>query len=276
MIKKVANFIEIDNSFVKVKNYKKKLITNFFPNREKIEIWISKNEFHKIEIGEVIYFLRSNTDFYNLFFIASSNEELDKSLSQLLISFSDEIFILDIVQRVEFSDVLNIFCNKSFNLYTTLVRMNRLNHQADLLYISTDGIKEASRHHLTTLNKMFHSFFDKKAEQLPDEKELVNWIENKNVLIYEEENQIGGFLVYEITGNTLYLRYWFVHPDFRDKRIGSKLFNEFEIKGKDTNRHLFWVIRSNENAIKRYKHYGFVEEKMYNFVLTNKNIKYED
>lgn len=276
MIKKVANFIEIDNSFVKVKNYKKKLITNFFPNREKIEIWISKNEFYKIEIGEVIYFLRSNTDFYILFFIASSNEELDKSLSQLLISFSDEIFILDIVQRVEFSDVLNIFYNKSFNLYTSLVRMNRLNHKSDLLYISTDGIKEASKHHLTILNKLFHSFFDKKAEQLPDEKELLNWIENKNVLIYEEDNQIGGFLVYEIIGNTLYLRYWFVHPDFRDKRIGSKLFNEFEIKGKDTNRHLFWVIRSNENAIKRYRHYGFVEEKMYNFVLTNKNIKYED
>ena len=166
--------------------------------------------------------------------------------------------------------------NNSFNIYTSLVRMNRLNHQADLLYISTDGIKEASRHDITILNKMFHSFFDKKAEQLPDEKELLNWIENKNVLIYEEDNQIGGFLVYEITGNTLYLRYWFVHPDFRDKRIGSKLFNEFEIKGKDTNRHLFWVIRSNENAIKRYKHYGFVEEKMYNFVLTNKNIKYED
>jgi GNAT superfamily N-acetyltransferase len=276
MIKKVADFIEIDNSFVKIKNYKKKLITNFFPNREKIEIWISKNEFYKIEIGEVIYFLRSNLDFYTLFFIASSNEELDKSLSQLLIGFSDEIFILDIVQREEFSDVLNIFYDKSFNLYTSLVRMNRLNHRADLLYISTDVIKEASRHHLISLNNMLHSFFDEKAEQLPDEMELENWIENKNILIYEEDNQIGGFLIYEIIGNTLYLRYWFVHPDFREKRVGSKLFNEFEIRGKETNRHLFWVIRSNENAIKRYKHYGFVEEKMYNFVLTNKNIKYEE
>lgn len=276
MIKKVTDFIEIDNSFVKIKNYKKKLITNFFPNREKIEIWISKNEFYKIEIGEVICFLRSNPDFYTLFFIASSNEELDKSLSQLLIGFSDEIFILDIVQREEFSDVLNIFYDKSFNLYTSLVRMNRLNHRADLLYISTDVIKEASRHHLISLNNMLHSFFDEKAEQLPDEMELENWIENKNILIYEEDNQIGGFLIYEIIGNTLYLRYWFVHPDFREKRVGSKLFNEFEIRGKETNRHLFWVIRSNENAIKRYKHYGFVEEKMYNFVLTNKNIKYEE
>jgi len=275
-MKKVTDFIEINQAVVRIKNYKKKLVTNFFPNREKVEIWISKNQFYTIEIGEVIYFLKKNENFYALFFIASSNEELDKSLLELLVDFSEEILMLDIVQREETSDLLNVFYSKSFNLYTSLVRMNRLNHQVDLLSISTDGVKEASGHHLISLTNILYSFFDEKAEQLPDEKELGNWIENKNVLIYEEDNQIGGFLVYEIIGNTLYLRYWFVHPNFRDKRVGSKLFYEFENKGKDANRHLFWVIRSHENAIKRYKHYGFVEEKMYNFVLTNKNIRYEE
>lgn len=275
-MKKVTDFIEINHAVVKIKNYKKKLVTNFFPNLEKVEIWISKDQFYTIEIGEVIYFIKKNANFYALFFIGSSNEELDKSLTELLLNLRDEVLLIDIVQRGEISSVLNVFYSKSFNLYTSLVRMNRLNHRADLLSISADEIKEASRNHLMSLKNMFHSFFDEKAEQLPDEKELLNWIENKNVLIFEEDNQIGGFLIYEITGNTLYLRYWFVRPDFREKRVGSKLFNEFETKGKDTNRHLFWVIRSNENAIKRYKHYGFVEEKMYNFVLTNKNIKYEE
>jgi GNAT superfamily N-acetyltransferase len=274
-MKKVTDFIEINKAVVRIKNYNKKLVTNFFPNREKIEIWISKNQFYMIEMGEVIYFIKKNANFYTLFYTASSNEELDKSLTVLLVDFSNEVLMLDIVQREENSDLLNVFYNKSFSVYTALVRMNRLNHEENLLYIPTDGIKEASSHHLLPLNNMLHSFFDEKAEQIPDEKELLNWIENKNVLIHEEDNKIGGFLIYEIIGKTLYLRYWFVHPDFREKRIGSKLFNEFETKGKDTNRHLFWVIRSNENAIKRYKHYGFVEEKMYNFVLTNKNIKYE-
>jgi GNAT superfamily N-acetyltransferase len=275
-MRKVIDFIEINQAFVSIKNYKKKLVTNFYSSSEKVEIWISKGQFYTIEIREVVYFLKKDSDFYTLFFIASSNDELDISLAELLVDFAGEVLILDIVQRDESSEVLNIFYSKSFNIYTSLVRMNRLNHKLDLQSISSDGIKEASIQHLPSLNNMFYSFFDKKVEQLPDEKELVNWIENKNVLIYEEDNQIGGFLIYEITGNTLYLRYWFVNPHFREKKIGSKLFKEFEIKGKDTNRHLFWVIRSNENAIKRYKHYGFVEEKMYNFVLTNKNLKYEE
>lgn len=275
-MRKVIDFIEINQAFVSIKNYKKKLVTNFYSSSEKVEIWISKGQFYTIEIREVVYFLKKDSDFYTLFFIASSNDELDISLAELLVDFAGEVLILDIVQRDESSEVLNIFYSKSFNIYTSLVRMNRLNHKLDLQSISSDGIKEASIQHLLSLNNMFYSFFDKKVEQLPDEKKLVNWIENKNVLIYEEDNQIGGFLIYEITGNTLYLRYWFVNPHFREKKIGSKLFKEFEIKGKDTNRHLFWVIRSNENAIKRYKHYGFVEEKMYNFVLTNKNLKYEE
>ncbi|KIA99833.1 GNAT family N-acetyltransferase [Flavobacterium sp. KMS] len=274
-MRKVSDFSEINQAVVRIKNFKKKIITNFYPNREKNEVWISEGNFYIIEFAEVTYFLNKKSDFYVLFFIASSNEELVNSLSKLMKDFEDEKLILDIVQREETSELLDIFYSQSFNYYTSLVRMNRLNVKKDFSSVAIEGIKDASIKDLNSLYNLFQTFFDEKAEQLPEEKELERWIKNKNVLIFEDENEIGGFLIYEIIGSTLYLRYWFVHPDFREKKIGSKLFNVFENRGKDTNRHLFWVIKSNENAIKRYKHYGFVEEKMYNFVLTNKMIKYE-
>jgi hypothetical protein len=53
---KVTDFNEITKALVKVKNYKKKLITNFFSSNEKVEIWISKDQFFTIEIGEVVFF----------------------------------------------------------------------------------------------------------------------------------------------------------------------------------------------------------------------------
>jgi GNAT superfamily N-acetyltransferase len=275
MLDYITDFVEINNSFVRIKNYKKKMITNFFPDREKIEFWIVDKELYKIEIGEVIYFVRSNKDFYTLYFIATNNEALDKSITELLANFPDETFVLDIVQREENSTVLNVFYNKSFGLYTSLVRMNRTIHQYGLYTDCSAEIKLATLPHLISLNNMLRAFFDEKAEQLPSQNELKNLINNKNVLIYQVNNQIGGFLIYQVKGSTLFLRYWFVHPDFREKKIGSKLFSEFEKQGKDITRQIFWVIRSNENALKRYRHYGFAEEKMYNFVLTNKKIKYE-
>lgn len=274
-MRKVSDFNEINQAVVRIKNYKKKLITNFYPNAEKNKIWIADGQFYIIELGEVTYFLKKKNSFYTLFFIASSNEELEKSLPKLMKDFEQENLILDIVQKEDTSELLDIFYNQSFNYYTSLVRMYRLNSEKDFSSLTIEGIHDASSNHIGSINSLFQTFFDEMAEQLPEEKELRSWIENKNVLVYEEGNEIGGFLIYEIIGSTLYLRYWFVHPDFREKKIGSKLFNVFENRGRDTNRHLFWVIKSNENAIKRYKHYGFVEEKMYNFVLTNKMIKYE-
>ena len=87
--------------------------------------------------------------------------------------------------------------------------------------------------------------------------------------------KIVGFIIYDLYSTTLYLRYWFVDPLHRNLKIGSKLFREFRNRGKNTSRQLFWVIRSNQNAIKRYLHYGFKEENMYNYVLINNNENYE-
>ena len=136
-------------------------------------------------------------------------------------------------------------------------------------------LKEATQNHIDELIVLFEKHFDPIAEQLPVKSDLLNWIETGSLLIYEINNKIGGFIIYDLNGLTLYLRYWFVHPDFRDQKIGSLLFNYFLYKGRNTKRQIFWVIQSNDNAIKRYKHYGFVEEKMYNFVMINKNKRYE-
>ena len=96
-------------------------------------------------------------------------------------------------------------------------------------------------------------------------------MENSSVLVHvlvcEEEGKMAGFLIYELNATTLYLRYWFTHPDFRDKKVGSRLLRRFFEEGKGTKRQLFWVIRTNENAIKRYRHYGFAEENMFDFVM---------
>ena len=70
-----------------------------------------------------------------------------------------------------------------------------------------------------------------------------------------------------MNNTTNYLRYWFTHPNYRDKKIGSKLLRHFFKIGEDTKRQIFWVIQSNENAIKRYRHYGFKEENMFDYVL---------
>jgi ribosomal protein S18 acetylase RimI-like enzyme len=57
--------------------------------------------------------------------------------------------------------------------------------------------------------------------------------------------------------------------------MGSLLLRSWLHKSSYSARQIFWVIQSNQNAIDKYKHYGFTEEDMIDIVLINKNLQYE-
>jgi ribosomal protein S18 acetylase RimI-like enzyme len=187
----------------------------------------------------------------------------------------DETMVVNLVAKNEFCKELSIFKEHHFNVYSSLIRMNCVGKRSHTVPAESDKVRNAETDDLFAVNQLLTTYFDPFAEQLPDTSDLIGWIKNNSIIVYKERDKVVGFIIYDLTESTLYLRYWFVHPDFRDKKIGSQLFKEFLARGKNTQRQLFWVIRSNENAIKRYRHYGFEEEKMYNYVLTNKKIKYE-
>ncbi|MFA6771003.1 MAG: GNAT family N-acetyltransferase, partial [Bacteroidales bacterium] len=76
-----------------------------------------------------------------------------------------------------------------------------------------------------------------------------------------------------IKGYTSYLKFLFVHPKHRDKKIGSALLSNYFMRSKDAKLMILWVLLSNENAVGIYKHYGFQMDNFYNIVLTKKLIK---
>ena len=38
-------------------------------------------------------------------------------------------------------------------------------------------------------------------------------------------------------------------------------------EGKETRRQILWVMRTNGDAMEKYRHYGFVEEDMFDHVM---------
>lgn len=275
-MEKITTLDFFTNALNFVKSFNKKSVINYYFNTIKSESLINNAELSSITIGEVVFLFKLNTQFLNLYFYASDSVELGKSLEKLVTFYPDMTVIVDFVTTESDPEILNVFYQNGFNLYTSLVRMNRISNGILKVDEVTDQhLKVANREESLEVYNQLCKFFDPKAEQLPTHDEIILFSNNENILVYKIKNQVAGFIIYQLFGVTLYLRYWFVSPSFRERKIGSKLFNYFLIKGRDTKRQLFWVIQANENAIVRYKHYGFIEEKMYNFVLTNKNIKYE-
>lgn len=254
-------------------------ITNFFLNDFKHTLWIDKKEFSYYHINDTYFLIRNHNSISHLFFISTSLEELSESLKIYINLFIKEHsegktnnLVIDIVGKNSINDLRDTLFECGFYQYQSLHRMNR----CGLFSLETeiiDDVLYAEEEDLPTIFTYLNQFFDPLSEQLPMIEEIIMWQKENNIIVYKINNNIAGFLIFEIQGVTLYLRYWFVHPDHRDQKVGSKLFARFRQIGNKTKRQLFWVINDNENAIKRYKHYGFESENMYDYVLLYKNYK---
>lgn len=258
---------EIQYSIQWVKGLRKGYITNFFLDPFRMGLWIKEQKLFSEQETETVFFIRENAGFYTLYYCSTGEVALQYDLSLFFKNHTEGIYVTDIIRNALVNPIKSVFLSCGFSEYTSLMRMNRVGDTRKFVRLALKQLQEAVETDENEILNLLNTFFDPYAEQLPFLEEVRQWLVAGHVLVFREETRILGFIIYDLSGVTLYLRYWFVHPDFRDRRIGSMLFNWFMEKGCKTKRQLFWVLCSNENAIKRYKHYGFVPEKMFDDVL---------
>lgn len=262
-----VRFIEqLQQLSTEIRSLRLGFITNFFLDPVKHGLWIEKGDCHFERVGHTVFIVKLSSSFWNVFYCSTSIADLGTDLTAFLEAHSTTTMVFDVVGRdIQCQPVVELFCAKGCHEATSLVRMMR--PTTPMEYLADGTVRHAEVDDLPEISRLLHAFFDEQTEQIPYDEELLEFVRQGHVLVCEENGEMAGFLVYELNVTTLYLRYWFTHPDFRDHKVGSRLLRRFFEEGKDTKRQLFWVIRSNENAIKRYRHYGFVEENMYDFVM---------
>ena len=200
-----------------VKRFQKKSVSNYYFDSIKSEALINSGDLSTITIGEVVFVLKQNEDFINLYYYASDSTELGKSLDNLVSTYLNMTAIVDVVTTEIDADVLNVFNHNGFNVYTSLVRMSRISNGMSIVNeVADQHLKVANQDQSLEVFNQLKTFFDPKAEQLPTLDEMIKLSNNGNILIYKIENQVAGFIIYQLVGVTLYLRYWFVSPLFRE------------------------------------------------------------
>lgn len=263
---------DIKNELFRLKG--KEMKTNFFISEFLFNILVSEEKIQVFKTEKGCYLLVEDNDFQRFYFIVVNVEELNIGFKEIF-SNHPNIVTAEVVGNSKYLEPLqNVFSENGFFNYTSMVRMSKVRKPNESVDFINIHLLEADKK--TELLNLFSKYFDKFVERIPKSEEVDQFIENKNIYYFSDNDEIQGFIIFENHGLTAHLRYWFVHPEYREKKIGSKLIQLFFTEYKEVKRELFWVIASNENAIKRYKHFGFVEEDMHNLILINKNLKYED
>lgn len=257
---------QLQQQSTEIRALRKGFLTNFFLDPVKHGLWIEKGDCYTERLKSTLFIIKQSPSFWNVFYCSTTIEEFNADLSSFISEYPTTTMMFDIVGRdVQCQPMVELFHNQGCNEATSLVRMTRMADPFE--YIADASISKATEADIPQVSQLLHQHFDAQTEQIPYDEELMDYARQGHVLICEEQGKMAGFLIYELNATTLYLRYWFTHPDFRDCKVGSRLLRRFFEEGRDTKRQLFWVIRTNENAIKRYRHYGFVEENMYDFVM---------
>ncbi|GBU26646.1 hypothetical protein R84B8_00156 [Treponema sp. R8-4-B8] len=267
----LTSYANIINAIDTIKSYKEGYITNFFLGEDRCNLLI-KNKLLNIVCYEKCFFiLHEDHDFFHLYFICSNEKTLADSLKELISNCTEHTFVTDIIgTEINIKKTADIFLQIGFNKYTTLYRMSRIKNLNEP-QIADTKTENATLNHTEQILNIFEKYFDKYSEQLPLLEEITQFINNNNVFVITEQQKVLAFVIFEIKGMTSYLRYWFVLPEYRDKKFGSVLLRRFFNESRNTKRQIFWVLASNENAIVRYKHYGFEAETMLDQVMIRSN-----
>ena len=262
----VKSYEDLQQRIIEIRALRHGFVTNYFPDPVKHSLWIEKGDCFIDRIGNSLFVIKKSPTFWNVFYCSTTIDRLGIDMKSFQAKNTEITMMFDLVGReVQCQPLVEMFIKLGCKAVTSLVRMTRMTEPMEFLPDKT--VRYATESDLSLISHHLHQYFDERTEQIPYDEELAEYAKKKRVLVCEENGVIAGHLIYELNATTLYLRYWFTHPDYRDRKVGSRLLRRFFEEGKDTKRQLFWVIRTNENAIKRYRHYGFSEENMFDYVM---------
>lgn len=246
--------------------------TNFFPDRTRMAEWCRDGSFFVESGGETRFFVRRQEGFCNLYFMSGSAEALAADLNGFVGIAPECRIVADLVGPDRIRKPLEAaFASAGFMPLTTLRRMSRKTPQdagTNPAPVSPE-VEHAGVSDAEAVKALLDSHFVAEEEQLPSVEEIMRWVDAGTLYIVRGDtgNPLRGFTAFDLSPAALYLRYWFVHPSARGAGVGGMMLRAMFAAGCGTRRQYFWVKADNENAIARYRHYGFEFEPMEDVVM---------
>ena len=246
------------------------LHTNFFPVQTKLQDWIARGELFAELRGGVAFFFRTDRDFQHLYFCAPDRPAWQREMDRLP-ALKTERVVTDLVgKEASLTGWLPVLEATGFRRHLQLQRLSRpglpgpASGKSPVLYADpADG---------PGVLGLIESSFDRYGEQLPTLSEIEAAIERRPVLLAKHDGAMAGLLYFETHGVASTIRFWVVAEKFRGHRVGATLMQHYFQTHAAVRRFTLWVNSNNENALSKYRHYGYAPDGLVDQVLANEMI----
>lgn len=262
---RVVSYEQVQGFVGDIRNLRQGFVTNFFWDERKHPYWVEAQSLFFGKTDHCYLLLHQNGEFSNLFYIATDMGAVAEAIGQTALETDS---VIDIVSKKDGQEETEILKGVGFEPYRQLFRMSHIGQLADNSWEEPEGVTMGEDADAEQVYDALQQGFDPLCEQLPSMQEVRDYIQRRQLLVVREGRTLCGFLIYELSGQTSwYLRYWYTVPEYRNRKVGSRLLKAALLKGRDTRRQQLWVVSDNENAIRRYEHYGFKRETVTDHVM---------
>jgi hypothetical protein len=248
--------------------------TNFFPIQGRVQAWIDHGEL----LGEIrdraAFFLRKDRDFWHLYFCAADRVTLQTELASLPAPKVERVVVDLVGNEAGLQDMVGLVESVGFRRYARLLRLARAG-QPGPPQSSSEGteVVSADKADCRGIIDLLERSFDAYADQLPMPYEIEAAIAARQILAVKSEGTLAALLFFETQGLTSTIRYWVVAERFRSHRFGSALVRHYLAAQSAVRRFILWVTANNEDAVQKYRHYGYVPDGLTDYVLVNQIVR---
>jgi hypothetical protein len=248
--------------------------TNFFPAPGKLQGWIDHGELLGERRGRSAFFLRRDRDFWHLCFCAADVATLQREITALPCLRKERVAMDLVGTEAVVTDLLNVVESAGFRRYARLLRLARASQPAPPQPSADDAkVVYADKTDCQAIMDLLECSFDRYADQLPMLYEIEATIEARQILAIKCEGTLAALLFFENQGFTSTVRYWVVAERFRSQRLGSILMRHYLAAQSAVRRFILWVTADNDNAVSKYRHYGYAPDGLIDHVLVNRIVQ---
>ncbi len=213
---------------------------------------VKLSNYYSLDLGDIEYFKTDNSivlrksfpDFSRLYFLTDDPDDLKNILRDV-----EGTNVINIPSKNDISDFDEVMTNSGFELFRVYETYYNDNTKGNDLFVEQfAGVDD-----IETVKTLLYNNLNIYSDHLPSDRDLMEMIKNKQVLVNYENDKICGILIFTIQATKCYLNFWV--------DIGKNglflMFNIYNFLAKRGIKYSYlWVNTENEKVKAIHKLFG--------------------